>query len=59
MRYGIIGLLILILDIYVIVQILKGSGDTGKKLLWIILVLLLPLLGPVLYFLLERQGRLQ
>lgn len=50
--YGLIGLLILILDIYVIYLVVTGSGDPGVKLLWIILVLLLPLIGPILFFLL-------
>jgi hypothetical protein len=31
--YGIVGLLILVLDIYVIYLILTGSGDPGMKLL--------------------------
>ena len=57
MRYGIIGLLVLILDIYVIVQIIKSSLDPGMKLLWIILVLILPLIGPILYFLLGPGAR--
>jgi hypothetical protein len=48
--YGLIGLLILVLDIYVIYLILTRGGDAGMKLLWIILVLLLPLIGPILYF---------
>ena len=36
--YGIIGLLVLILDIYVIYLIVSSHGDPGIKLLWIILV---------------------
>jgi uncharacterized RDD family membrane protein YckC len=56
--YGIIGLLIVILDVYVILQIMGGPGDPGMKLLWIILVLLLPLIGPILYFLLGPGKRL-
>ncbi len=52
--YGLVGLLILILDIYVIYLILNGPGDFGIKLLWIIVVILLPLLGPALYLLLGR-----
>jgi hypothetical protein len=35
-------------------QILQGGGDSGKKLLWIIIVLLLPLLGPILYYALGK-----
>jgi hypothetical protein len=55
--YGIVGLLVLILDIYVIYMILQASGDVGMKLLWIIIVLILPLLGPILYMLLGRGGQ--
>lgn len=57
MTYGIVGLLLLILDIYVIYLILTGPGDTGMKLIWVIVVLLLPLLGPILYFVLGRNTR--
>ena len=54
MRYG---LLILILDIFVIYRILSRGGDPGSKLLWVLVVLLLPLIGPILYFLIaERRG---
>jgi hypothetical protein len=54
--YGLIGLLILVLDIYCIVRIVSSGGDPGMKLLWIILVLLLPLIGPILYLLLGSGG---
>lgn len=43
-----------ILDVYCIYLILTGGGDAGIKLLWIIIVLLLPLLGPILYFVIGR-----
>lgn len=56
--YGLIGLLILVLDIYVIYLVLTGSGDVGIKLLWVILVLLLPLIGPILFFLLGPGRRM-
>ena len=56
MPYGIVGLLILILDIYVIIQILNGSGDSTKKLIWIILVLLLPIVGPILWVLMGKNA---
>ena len=57
MGYGFVGLLILALDIYVIYLILNGGGDPGIKLLWVIVVLLLPLIGPILYYLIGR-GRI-
>jgi hypothetical protein len=54
--YGLIGLLILILDIYVIMLIIQSSADAGMKLVWVIVVLLLPLIGPILYLLMGRGG---
>jgi Phospholipase_D-nuclease N-terminal len=54
MGTGIFGLLLLILDIYVIYRILMSGSSTGAKVLWIILVLFLPLVGPILWFLLGR-----
>jgi hypothetical protein len=52
---GILGLLILVLDIIAIVDALKSSMDTGKKALWIILILVLPVIGMVLYFLIGKK----
>ena len=52
--YGIVWLLLLVLDIYVIYLILTGRGDMGMKLVWIIVVLLLPLLGAILYLIVGR-----
>jgi succinate dehydrogenase/fumarate reductase cytochrome b subunit len=55
---GIWGLLILIGDIWAIINILQSSASKGKKLLWILLVLLLPLLGLILWFFLgPRDGK--
>ncbi len=52
--YGGGGLLILILDIYCIYLILTDSKAETNKLLWILIVLLLPIIGPILYLLLGR-----
>jgi len=52
---GILGLLVLVLDIIAIVDALKSSMDTGKKALWIILILILPVVGMVLYFLIGKK----
>lgn len=54
--YGFLGLLIFVLDIVVIVDCLQSSMDGTKKLLWVVLVLLLPLLGMLLYFLLAKKA---
>ena len=55
---SIVGLLILIADVWAIVNIAQSGASTGKKALWIVLVLVLPVLGLVLWFLLgPRTGR--
>lgn len=55
---GILGLLILIADVWAIVNIAQSGATTGKKVLWIVLVLVLPILGLILWFLLgPRTGR--
>jgi hypothetical protein len=52
---GMLGLIVLVLDIIAIVDALKSSMDTGKKALWIILILILPIIGMVLYFLTGKK----
>jgi hypothetical protein len=44
------GLLILAADIWAAFNIFQSSASTVKKALWIILVLLLPLLGVIIWF---------
>lgn len=53
--YGLAGLLIFILDIVAILDCLQSPMDGSKKALWIVLILLLPFLGMVLYFLLAKR----
>lgn len=53
---GLLGLLILVLDIIAIVDVLKSSLDTGKKALWTILILILPVIGMVFYFLIGKKA---
>ena len=50
-----LGLAVLVLDTIAIVDCAKGSWSTGKKLLWILLILILPLVGMILYFLLGKK----
>jgi succinate dehydrogenase/fumarate reductase cytochrome b subunit len=61
MHYGyhsIWGLLILAGDIWAIINILQSSAANEKKLLWIVVVVLLPLIGLILWYLLgPRNGR--
>ena len=53
--YGLLGLVVLALDIVAIVDCAKSSTDVARKVLWIILILVLPVAGMVLYFLLGKK----
>ena len=39
---GLIGLIILALDIRAIVNVIKSNAESGIKILWILLIVLLP-----------------
>lgn len=57
-EYGsILGLLILIGDIWAIINIFKSSASNEKKLIWVIAVALLPVLGLILWFFLGPRNR--
>ncbi len=53
---GILGLLILIASIYAIVKTVQSSATTGAKVLWIVLVLLLPIIGLIAWFFAGPRG---
>jgi hypothetical protein len=54
---GLWGLLILAGDVWAIINISQSKASNEKKVLWIVLVILLPLLGLILwYFLGPRDG---
>jgi hypothetical protein len=50
------GAVILILDIFAIASVLLGGTSVMRKLLWISVILLLPVIGMVLYFLIGRSA---
>ena len=54
---GILGLLILIGDIWAVINILQSSASNQKKLVWTVVVVLLPLLGLILWFFLGPRDR--
>ncbi|HWU68966.1 MAG TPA: PLD nuclease N-terminal domain-containing protein [Stenotrophobium sp.] len=54
---GLLGLLILIADLYAIVSAVQGNTSTGKKVVWILLILFLPVLGFVIWLLVGPRAR--
>ena len=57
MEYGIIGLFVLVLDIIAILGIIKSGLSTGAKIVWALVVLLLPVIGMILWFVIGAKGR--
>jgi len=48
---SIIGLLVFIADVYGIVMTLQSRAKTGEKILWVLLILILPVIGLILWYL--------
>jgi hypothetical protein len=48
-------LIILVIDVMAIVDIVNSGKDNGKKVLWIVVVVFLPVLGPILYYLIGKR----
>ncbi len=55
--FRLLALLVFVLDVIAIVSVLKSSADGATKLLWIVLIILLPFLGMILYFLMGPGRR--
>lgn len=57
MEYAGIGsVLILALDIWAIISILSSGTTNGSKVLWVLLVLVLPVLGFIIWLLAGPRG---
>ena len=56
---GLIGLIILPLDIWAILKVLKSGAETGMKVLWILLIILLPVLGLVIWAIAGPRGNVR
>lgn len=52
---GILGIVILVLDVLAILNLFKSAKPAGQKILWTVLILLVPVIGLVLYYLIGRK----
>ncbi len=48
MFVGLFALIVLILDIVAIIDVLGGSGSVTHKLLWFLVIVILPVVGMIL-----------
>ena len=46
---GLWGLIVLVADVWAIVNIFQSRATTGSKVLWTVLVILLPVLGFIIW----------
>lgn len=53
---SLIGTVILLLDIFAIASVLLGHSLVMRKVMWIAIILLLPIIGMILYFLIGRNS---
>lgn len=57
MGSGLMGLLVLVADLYAIIQVLGSNATTGTKLIWVLLILFLPVIGFILWLLMGPGNR--
>lgn len=53
---GLLGLIILILNVWAIIKVFQSGASTGGKVLWTVLILILPVVGLILWFLAGPKG---
>ena len=53
---GLWGLLVLAADIWGIVNVAQSAASNEKKALWIVLIVVLPVVGLILWFFLGPRG---
>lgn len=53
---GLIGLLVLIADIWAIVNVVQSGASTGAKVVWVLFILILPVLGFLAWLLFGPRG---
>jgi hypothetical protein len=54
---GLFGLIILIADIWAIVHVVGSHATNGKKVVWIVLIILLPILGFIFWYFAGPRSR--
>jgi hypothetical protein len=52
--YSILGIIHLILFLIAAFEILTGSKSLGQKILWLLIIFLLPIIGLILYYVIGR-----
>ncbi len=51
MEYGLLGLLVLILDIFAIVKVVNSKAPGLNKIIWVLVILIFPVVGLIAWWL--------
>ena len=54
---GIIGLLVLIADIWAIINVIKSSASSGAKIVWVLVIIFLPVVGFIAWLIFGPKGK--
>ena len=53
---GLFGLIVLILDVFAIVKVMNSGATTGTKVIWTVIILILPIVGLIAWYLAGPKG---
>ncbi|KAJ0344125.1 hypothetical protein COL154_012476 [Colletotrichum chrysophilum] len=53
---GVIGFVVLVLDIIVFIEVLKSNRPVSHKVLWCLVVFLFPIIGMIIYWLFSNRA---
>ena len=53
---SIIALLVFVADVWAIIQVLQSRESNGTKALWIVLIVLLPIVGLIIWYFAGPRG---
>ncbi|ATG40431.1 PLD nuclease N-terminal domain-containing protein [Phaeobacter piscinae] len=56
MGYSLLGLIILIADLYAIYQVLTSGASTAAKVVWTLVILVLPVIGLIAWLIAGPRG---
>jgi hypothetical protein len=49
------ALLLFIIDVIAVLDVLRSNKETEGKVIWILIIIVLPLLGPLAWYLVSRK----
>jgi hypothetical protein len=56
---SLVGLIVLALDIWAILNVLKSDTETGMKIIWVLVIIVLPVLGLIIWAIAGPRGNMR